>query len=322
MKAMNEKINTLKERLENFRDRVQSGEKKSNKWKKRWQKYSSKLYLFMGLLTMVGYCFVAFSRNFFEDDSPLKDSGIGQANVTKIGSSEVTVLSREVNEKTGYAEIFLHVDDGKDLVNKEYVVFAGEVSKQKTVKAKLVPLIENYYLVQLTNIPEKWQLLAIDFGYNAEKKAPTSVNQVDDKQAKTVKNNSQQATLYWDVRKSKTNEKLTEKPKENYLIYVISEEEKETKGRQAKLATSQEEIEEEVNKIYDKIDQYSEEIQYKVGKEKEETQEEIDRLKRDVEKYDKASDEIKNEQKLMAEKLKKLAEKKQSIEKNNKDSSK
>lgn len=34
MKAMNEKINTLKERLENFRDRVQSGEKKSNKWKK------------------------------------------------------------------------------------------------------------------------------------------------------------------------------------------------------------------------------------------------------------------------------------------------
>lgn len=31
---MNEKINTLKERLENFRDRVQSGEKKSNKWKK------------------------------------------------------------------------------------------------------------------------------------------------------------------------------------------------------------------------------------------------------------------------------------------------
>lgn len=252
----------------------------------------------------------------------LKDSGIGQANVTKIGSSEVTVLSREVNEKTGYAEIFLHVDDGKDLVNKEYVVFAGEVSKQQTVKAKLVPLIENYYLVQLTNIPEKWQLLAIDFGYNAEKKAPTSVNQVDEKQAETAKNNSQQATLYWDVRKSKTNEKLTEKPKENYLIYVISEEEKETKGRQKKLATSQEEIEEEVNKIYDKIDQYSEEIQYKVGKEKEETQAEIDRLKRDIEKYDKASDEIKNEQKLMAEKLKKLAEKKQSIEKNNKASSK
>lgn len=58
------------------------------------------------------------------------------------------------------------------------------------------------------------------------------MNQVDEKQAETAKNNSQQATLYWDVRKSKTNEKLTEKPKENYLIYVISEEEKETKGRQ------------------------------------------------------------------------------------------
>lgn len=168
MKSMNEKINSFKERLENFRDRVQSGEKKSNKWKKIWQNYSSKLYLFMGVLTIFFYCFFAFSRNFFEDDSPLKDSGVGQESVTKIGSSEVTILSREVNEKTGYAELFLYVDDGKDLVNKEYVVFAGEVSKQQSVKAKLVPLIDNYYLVQLKNIPKKWQLLAIDFGYNSE----------------------------------------------------------------------------------------------------------------------------------------------------------
>lgn len=64
------------------------------------------------------------------------DSGIGEISKTKIGSSEAEIVSRKINNSTGYAEVLVHVEESSDQVHKEYVSFAGEVKKRATNRNK------------------------------------------------------------------------------------------------------------------------------------------------------------------------------------------
>ncbi|EOI6023838.1 hypothetical protein ACMUVT_003063 [Enterococcus faecalis] len=95
---MFDKINEWQERIETFREQVQSKEKKPRKIQSKFQKHTSKFYILMCVFTICGYLFFSFSRSIFKDDSPMLDTGIGVASKTKIGSSEVEILSRKVNE--------------------------------------------------------------------------------------------------------------------------------------------------------------------------------------------------------------------------------
>ena len=102
---MFDKINEWQERIETFREQVQSKEKKPRKIQSKFQKHASKFYILMCVFTICGYLFFSFSRSIFKDDSPMLDTGIGVASKTKIGSSEVEILSRKVNEDSGYGEV-------------------------------------------------------------------------------------------------------------------------------------------------------------------------------------------------------------------------
>lgn len=305
------KLNEWKENVEVYRDRIQSGEKKSGRWKKRWHKYSSKLYLFMFFLTVSGFVFFNYSRLFFKDDSPLLDSGIGEISKTKIGSSEAEIVSRKINNSTGYAEVLVHVEESSDQVHKEYVSFAGEVKKEQPIETKLIPISENYYLIQLHGVPKNWKTIGIDFGYNATQKAPTTVEQIEEQSQQKQTDRSQQTSFYWDVRKSKTDDDLKEKPRVKYLADVIVIEEKATRDKQKLLAKSTEKIDSEIVRIDEKVKQETEELIYKVGKEKEDSQTKIAQLEREKDKYIEAKSGIKKEEKLLDEKLEKLKERKE-----------
>lgn len=308
------KLNEWKERIEAFRERVQTGEKKSSRWKKRWEKISSKAYVFMGVFTIAGLLFFNYSRLFFSDDSPIVDSGVGEVSKTKIGSSEVEVVSRKINNSTGYAELLLHVDESSDQVNKEYVSFAGEVKKEQPIETKLQPISEDYYLIQLRNVPKKWKVLAIDFGYNATPKAPVNVDQIEEEKQAKQNRRSQQSTFYWDARRSKSTEELKEKNTEQYVADVISLEEKETENRQKLLVTNRKNIDKEIEKIDQNVRREKQEAAYKVGQEKEDSKNKISRLENEKEKYSQAKKDIHEEQNLLKEKLKKLKERKGKLE--------
>ena len=197
------------------------------------------------------------------------DSGIGEISKTKIGASEAEIVSRKINNSTGYAEVLVHVEESSAQVHKEYVSFAGEVKKEQPIETKLIPISENYYLIQLHGVPKNWKTIGIDFGYNTTQKAPTTVEQIEEQNQQKQTDRSQQTSFYWDVRKSKTDDDLKEKPRVKYLADVIVIEEKSTRDKQKLLAKSTEKIDSEIVRIDEKVKQETEELIYKVGKEKE-----------------------------------------------------
>ncbi|EGO5845706.1 hypothetical protein HKH47_002292 [Enterococcus faecalis] len=310
---MFDKINEWQERIETFREQVQSKEKKPRKIQSKLQKHASKFYILMCVFTICGYLFFSFSRSIFKDDSPMLDTGIGVASKTKIGSSEVEILSRKVNEDSGYGEVLFSIEDGNDQVHKNYVAFAGESKSKQQIKNDLQEISTGYYLLKLNGIPKEWKEIIIDFGYNEEKKAPTSIEQIEEETEEKQKNQSQQTTFYWDVRKSKNSPDLKEKPKENYELEVIKIEEKEVGKQQKILAENSKKIDEEIKLIEEKIATEKQELFYKVGEEKEDGEEIVRGLEREKETYLETKKKIAEEQELLEEKADKLAEKRNKI---------
>ncbi|NBJ47120.1 hypothetical protein C6N01_12970 [Enterococcus faecalis] len=310
---MFEKINELKDYLVNYRDRAQSGEKKSNNWKMIWQKCSTNFCLFMSIFTLSFFLFFNYSRLFFEDDSPLIDSGVGEVSKTRIGSSNVEIISRKINNDTGYAELLIYIEESSDQVHKEYVAFAGETKKKQRIQTKIQSISENYCLVQLYEVPKNWKEISIDFGYNATEKAPTTIEQIEEQNRQPINDKSQQASFYWDARKSQSTKDLTEKTKEKYLIDVIDIEEKLTKQKQKLLVDNAKKIDEEIKKIEQKIDQEQQELVYKVGKEKDNSQYKIYQLNHDKDRYFETKDSIEKEEVFLSEKLEKLKKRKELI---------
>lgn len=65
-----DKILELKEKIFDYREQVQSKSRSKSKFGKKVEKISSRLYIFLFILTIVGYFFFFFSRDIFVDDSP------------------------------------------------------------------------------------------------------------------------------------------------------------------------------------------------------------------------------------------------------------
>ena len=198
-------------------------------------------------------------------------------------------------------------------MHKNYVAFAGESKSKQKIKTDLQEISTGFYLLKLNGIPKEWKEIIIDFGYNEEKKAPTSIEQIEEETEEKQKNQSQQATFYWDVRKSKNSPDLKEKPKENYELEVIKIEEKEVGKQQKLLAENSKKIDEEMKLIEEKIATEKQELFYKVGEEKENGEEIVRGLEREKETYLETKKKIAEEQELLEEKADKLAEKRNKI---------
>ncbi|EGP4986326.1 coiled-coil domain-containing protein [Enterococcus faecium] len=299
-----DKILELKEKILDYREQVQSKSRSKSKLSKKVEKNSSRLYVFLFVLTIVGYLFFFFSRNIFVDDSPIIDSGTGTMSTQKIGDINVQVLSREINPSNHYGEFLFEVEGDQLNTNREFQAVVSEEKNKTQLKSKLMKIYDNYYVLQVETIPLDWKNLVVDFGY-----VETDLADFDLENSTKQKEKTLQTTFNFDYRKVKETNDLEKKSKQDYVIEMTQEQIEQTLKTRNKADKTIEELTEETKKIDQKIRENREEIEYKTGEEKEEYEQANQRLESQKQKYEDKIKEINETKKSLEEKRQKLIEK-------------
>lgn len=299
-----DKFSELKEKIFDYREQVQSKSRSKSKFSKKVEKISSRLYIFLFVLTIVGYFFFFFSRNIFVDDSPIIDSGTGTMSIQKIGEINVQVLSRKVNPSSHYGEFLFEVEGDQFNTNREFQAVVSEEKNKTQLKSKLMKIYDNYYVLQVENIPVDWKKLVVDFGYVETDLADFDLENSTKQEEKTL-----QTTFNFDYRKVKETNDLEKKSKQEYVIEMTQEQIEQTLKTRNEADKTIEELTEEMKKIDQKIKENREEIEYKTGEEKEEYERANQRLESQKQKYEDKIKELNETKKSLEEKRQKLIEK-------------
>lgn len=299
-----DKLLEIKEKILEYREQVQSKSRNKSKFRKNIEKYSSKIYVFLFALTIVGYVFFFFSRAIFVDDSPIIDSGIGTMSKQKIGDINVQILSREVNPSSHYGEFLFEVEGDQLNTNREFQAVVAEGKTRTQLPAQLIKIYDNYYVLQVENIPVSWKNLVIDFGY-----VETDLSDFDLENPTKEKEKTLQTTFEIDYRKIKEANDLEKKSKLDYVIEMTQKQIEETLKSRNEIDQSVEEMTEEIEKIEQKILENNDELVFKTGEEKEEYEQANQRLLSQKQKYEAKINELNETKQILEEKRKKLIEK-------------
>ncbi|OQO43514.1 hypothetical protein BH737_11975 [Enterococcus hirae] len=299
-----DKILELKEKIFDYREQVQSKSRSKSKFSKKVEKISSLLYIFLFILTIVGYFFFFFSRDIFVDDSPIIDSGTGTMSTQKIGEINVQVLSRKVNPSSHYGEFLFEVEGDQLNTNREFQAVVSEEKNKTQLKSHLMKIYDNYYVLQVENIPVDWKKLVVDFGYVETDLADFDLENSTKQEEKTL-----QTTFNFDYRKVKETNDLEKKSKQEYVIEMTQEQIEQTLKTRNEADKTIEELTEEMKKIDQKIEENREELEYKTGEEKEEYERANQRLESQKQKYEDKIKELNETKKSLEEKRQKLIEK-------------
>lgn len=301
---MNEKIQEIRERIINYREEVIAGSRTSILQGKFSARHSSKFYVFMAFLTVFGTFFFLTSRLMFSDDSPINDSGIGLESAVKIGDTQVEIYSKSYNQKTGYAEIIFTTTNEETNTSREYQSYVGEKKNNVALDSKLLHLFDDYYLLQVENIPRNWRTLVIDFGYVDEKIDLTKdVNITENKEPK-----NQQTVFYIDYRKIENDDNLAKKKSISYVAELTEKRIQEIISQRNSMLDLEEKLEDEITKVEKKIEENEGELPYQIGEDKEKLVQANEKLEKEKEKYRSAIEEYQKTREELEEKRLSLIE--------------
>lgn len=281
------------------------------KFIKQKKNRESFFYFFMLFLTIFGFVFILSSRSLFGDDSAIVDSGIGKASIQKVGNSEVLIVDKRLNTKTGYGEILLRVDQPLTEVGIRYEAIVGENHLRTKVESTLTKVYDQYYLIQLRNVPEKWRQLVVDFGYTSEQKPQLNLNYDESNLEEILKKKkevTQQITFIFDYRKMAADKTIKVKKADEYIVQVTELEIKNVN----KLVEKIDENEKIVRKEIDLLDKKTEELviekEYQTNKQKVETDSQILSIENQKETFLSAIKDMHEQRKALLEKREKLIE--------------
>lgn len=136
------------------------------KWKKTkrfFVEHADQFYRMALFFTLGMVMFFAIPSILFGTEKDLADTPIGVNHSLSLNDLTLTQLERGYNEKTHYAEILLKAD-GTMPEGGKLEMIASESKTEQEIPHHLIRLTENYYLIQLSQIPENWKSIVIDIG--------------------------------------------------------------------------------------------------------------------------------------------------------------
>ncbi len=224
------------------------------------------------------------------------DTGIGVENTVDLGSMKLTLLKRGYNESNQYAEIFFKMDGVMPDGGKVEMV-ASDVKTETNIEHKLIRLSDNYYLIQLQKLPEKWLTVVIDIGVVSPRSPTLQVKSIDDlfesfgKKNDEVDEDTVQGVIFMNRKKVEADANARPANKQKYfkecLTIQIDESNKLIKENNNLMAKSKRLI----KGIEKEIIQLEQEKEYQTKSELQQTQSNIDQKKSRIEEY---NDKIKN----------------------------
>lgn len=260
------------------------------KFKAVFIKHAATSYQAIFLLTIGLGLFFAVPSILFGTEKDNADTGIGVENSVDLGSIKVTILKRGYNEKDQYAEIFFKTD-GQLPDGGKLEMLATDVKSETSVEHKLIRLSDNYYLIQLPKLPEKWVTLAMDIGVVSPKSPTLEVKSIDDlfesfgKKNEDLDEETVQGVIFMNKKKVPEDEHAKAANQDDYLREClqiqIEESQKLIKENRVLIRKSKKLI----SGIEDDIRMLEREKEYQTKSEVNKTQNEIDQKKSRIGEY-------------------------------------
>lgn len=237
------------------------------------------------------------------------------------GMGKLIVEQREYNPHKNFIEIRFRIERYEETGFTFKAQEKGKPGVQLPVK---VLYEENgNYVVEVKELSPNWGALALDiYNKNSEKeqmdirKFTQDANEYEEETTSTKSPNKLVQTIFTDQRKTKANDELLAENKKTYELDFIERDKKdiETKidnyGKAIKLE------EENGKTVFEKVKELKDEMKYQTEAEKTETQSKISSLESKIKSSEKNVELFKGEQKIARDKIKKLEQKAQEINKN------
>lgn len=131
------------------------------KIKSYFEEHTSFGYQLLFFLTIVLGLFFVIPTVLYGTEEASIDTPLGVKNQVGLSSVTLTLIERGYNPDTNYAEIFLKVN-GELASGSSLELIAGEEKNQVQISSKIIKLTENYYMIQLSDIPQNWRNVVID----------------------------------------------------------------------------------------------------------------------------------------------------------------
>ncbi|EHR4850937.1 hypothetical protein KUB85_001273 [Enterococcus faecalis] len=299
----------MKINIDVFKQLIVSSTTRSNK--RNWANRESLFYIGMLLLTLFGLVFILASRSIFGDDSELIDAGTGKRSLVAVGSTEVMIIEKTINPESNYGEILLRVDQPVTEVGITYEAIAGENETKMLISSKLSKIYDQYYLLQLNEIPKNWRQLVIDFGYTSAEKPKLNISYDVENLEEILKKGEQkteQATFIFDYREMAENKKLVERTTDDYIVKVTEIEIRNVDELAQKIEADRKVLQKEIQLFESKIEELEEQKTYLTEEQIKQTDSEINRVQREISSYEVAITDMDKQEAGLQEKKQKLIE--------------
>ncbi|MFJ8119667.1 hypothetical protein [Bacillus mycoides] len=282
----------------------------------------NKSWIYMAIISFLFLGFFAFltSKIYMPNEEKLFHTETNKV-IKLSGMGKLIVEQREYNPHKNFIEIRFRIERYEETGFTFKAQEKGKPGVQLPVK---VLYEENgNYVVEVKELSPNWGALALDiYNKNSEKeqmdirKFTQDANEYEEENTSTKSPNKLVQTIFTDQRKTKANDELLAENKKTYELDFIERDKKdiETKidnyGKAIKLE------EENGKSVFEKVKELKDEMKYQTEAEKTETQSKISSLESKIKSSEKNVELFKGEQKIARDKIKKLEEKAQEINKN------
>lgn len=237
------------------------------------------------------------------------------------GMGKLIVEQREYNPHKNFIEIRFRIERYEET---GFTFKAQEKSKPGVQLPVKVLYEENgNYVIEVQELSPNWGALALDiYNKNSEKeqmdirKFTQDVNEYEEENTNTKSPNKLVQTIFTDQRKTKANDELLAEDKKTYELDFIERDKQDIETKIKNYGKAIKLEEESAKTVYEKVKELKDEMKYQTEAEKTETQSKIASLESKIKSSEKNFELFKGEQKIARDKIKKLEQKAQEINKN------
>ncbi|WP_044440885.1 hypothetical protein [Bacillus mycoides] len=282
----------------------------------------NKSWIYLAIISFLFLGFFAFltSKIYMPNDERLFHTETNKV-IKLSGMGKLIVEQREYNPHKNFIQIRFRIEGYEETG----FTFKAQEKTKSGVQLPVKVLYEENgnYVVEVTELSPNWGALAFDiYNKNGEKeqmdirKFTQDVNEYEEENAATKSPNKLVQSIFTDQRKTKVNGELLAEDKKTYELDFIERDKKDIETKIKNYGKAIKLEEENAKTVYEKVKELQDEMKYQTDAEKTETQSKIASLESKIKSSEKNVEMFKGEQKIARDKIKKLEQKAQEINKN------
>lgn len=291
----------------------------------------STFYYVSSIFIIIMYLIFFNANSILPDNSTIMNSSIGKQ--IDVGSTKFSINRWEYNKNKKFMEIELSYKDSSDYITTKFDFSAkARVNVKKQLDVKTMLNTDNIYIVQIENIPDNYEAIALKVNQNLDSNSDINIDtsniSMDDFSSNTtdesikddndnaIKNNA--TTLYCDYRKVKINNNLKNRTEEDYIINILKTEIKNINNNVIKINNKIKSNENMINIANEKINSLNSQLKYEIEAEQNKTNQKINNYKTKIDATGIENASIKITKAALIEKIAKVEQKINDIKKSEK----